>query len=176
MALVANSPNAWKLTVTLVDNGAKESTLLYALRAADHAAATTAAGLILAAIANVSAAVVKSYALSEVFVENALALPAGGVRVAEYANVTVVIDGFPNKVANLRIPAPLAGVFLAATGTNARIVDVTDADLQAYATMFGAAGPAFISDGEDLDVAADNGGIVRGGRNTRQTSTKVVVN
>lgn len=176
MALVAHSPNEWLLSVTLVDNGGKTSTLQYALRAADHTAAVTAAGLALAAIATVSAAVVKGYTLAQVFVEDALSLPATGVRVAEYANITVALDGFPNKVANLRIPAPLSSIFLAATGTNARIVDVTDADLQDYATLFAVGGPAYISDGEDLDINADNGGLIRGGRNTRQTSTKVVVN
>lgn len=147
MALVSAG---WRLSVTLVDSEGSESVLKYALTAANYADAWTATGLILAALNPVTDAVIKGHATSEVYVEDALTLPSG-VEVEKRAVITGRIeDSVPVRYANVVIPAPNQGIFQAATGSGARLIDKADAALLAYLALFEDGGSATISDRESL--------------------------
>src|SRR5688572_26853416 len=129
MALVSSG---FVLRVVLIDNGANQVTREYDLVAADMAAAETATTAILAALDAVTDAVIKSYTVGEQYVEDALTLPASGVQVENIAEVVLQIVDDPLKKAVISIPAPVAGIFVATSGTGANIVDVNDAALITY--------------------------------------------
>jgi hypothetical protein len=147
MALVSAG---FRLSVTLLDSEGSSSVLQYALTgAADFTAANNRATAILAALEPVTDAVIKGYSVGQVFAENALALPAGA-EVERRAVITAKIQGsLPPKYANIVIPSPTQGIFQAATGSGARLIDKADAALQAYLAVFvTGAGLATVSDGE----------------------------
>jgi len=139
------------MTCTLVDNGGNVTTKRYELRSADatEAAADTAA--IIAALNAVTNAVMSSYRYGEEFKENAFAFPAAGIENEDKASITCLLTTSGAKKGNLKIPAPVIGIFQGASGPSANIVDIGDTDLGTYADLFKTGGEAFISDGEDLD-------------------------
>lgn len=151
MALVSQG---FRLTVQVKDTSNSTSTLTYDLQATTYAAAVTDAAIILAALDAVTQSNVSQYLITEVFVEDAFALPVGAENAVK-AEVSGLIAGFPNKTGTFRIPAPSISIFSSATGAGYNIVDLDSANLQAYAQIFETGGQAFISDGENLgDVAA----------------------
>jgi len=140
----------FRVSVTVADSEGSESVLKYNLTAAaDFDDAIAAAGAILAALAPVTDAVIKGYAISQGFTENALTLPSG-VEVEKRAVITGRISGsVPTKYGNVVIPAPAQGIFQAATGSGARLIDKADTDLRNYLGLFQVtSGVASISDGE----------------------------
>lgn len=145
MALVSNG---YWLNVALKDNGGNETTRTYQLNAALIADAITDSAAIIAALNAVTDAVIVSHFFYERFVEDAFAYPAAGVEVENQALLDFDIVDHPEKSATLTVPAPNIGIFTAATGPGANIVDTTDAAVIAYAALFQAGGEAFISDGE----------------------------
>lgn len=147
MALVANG---WELTVSLIDNGGNVSNKVYNLTSASAAEATTDTATILAALDAVTDAVIKSYRISEVYIEDALVLPAGMVQIENLASIVAQVSGDPLKKANFLIPAPNAGIFVGISGTAANQVDVQDTALVTYATIFGVGQQATLSDGETI--------------------------
>jgi len=139
---------AWRtLTVDMIDTGGNSTTRTYRLTSADAAAAETDAAAILAALANVTDASVKSYTIGDVFVEGSLALPAAA-EVENQLQLTLPIFGKPNKSGTLTIPAPKPGIMQALTGQGFNLPDFTDAALIAYINLFTTAGKATLSDGE----------------------------
>lgn len=160
MALVSQG---FRLTVQLKDTSNSTSTLTYDLQAADATAAAAAAAIILAALAPVTQSNVSQYLITQVFVEDAFALPVGAENAVK-AEVAGLVAGFPNKTATFRIPAPSISIFSAASGAGYNIVDLDSANLQAYAQIFETGGQAYISDGENL--ADVSGGLVSGKRVT----------
>lgn len=173
MALVSDG---FGLNVTLVDaSGVNKSTLRFPLDYADWAAFNTGVGAgeidtILNIIGQVTDATILGYTVGQSFVEDTDSVGAAGSEVENVALITCLIDGYVNKYATLRIPAPTDGIFLAATGPNRNIVDVDDAAVQAYLSLFeNGTGYCTISDGEyvaDPTVAGNAKGkrIHRGSR------------
>lgn len=149
MALVANG---FELVATLVDNGGNTSTLRYELVSADHATALTDSAAIVAALVAVTNSVMSGYAIRTLFSENAFAYPAAGVENEDKASITVLLDGLGNKKANVKIPAPVIGIFTATLGLGANVVDISDADLLTYLGIFEDGGECYISDGEFMDL------------------------
>lgn len=148
MALVADG---FTLNVTVVDNGGNEGTLRYDLRAALYADAVTASSAIIAALNAITNAVIRRYAIHTKFREDAFAYPAAGVELEDKASLSVSLAGV-DKRANLKVPAPVIGMFTAASGPGANIIDVLDADTLTYVALFESGAEAYISDGEDVDA------------------------
>lgn len=149
MALTANG---FDLTVTLVDNGGNNSTLTYNLIAADHATALTATAAVIAALNAVTNSVISGYNIRTKYSESAFAYPAAGIENEDKASISVLLDGLGNKKANIKIPAPVIGIFTSASGWGANVVDISDADLLTYLGLFEDGGECTISDGEYMDV------------------------
>lgn len=153
MALVSGG---FRGSVTLVDNGRNTTTKQYELKATTLAAAVTDMADIVTALDAVTNAVIVSYNVSQVFVEDALALPAAGVQIEEQALITTTIVGDPLKSASFTIPAPVAAIFVGTSGENADIVNTENALFDAYFSVFQLNGQAYISDGESA-LAAKKG-------------------
>ena len=168
MALVSAG---FKLTVTLVDSSIEDqATLTYMLTAADNATAVASTATIIGLLQAVTAAVVKGYNLSQVFIEDALVPPAG-VEIENRAKVLARINNEPLKTATFYIPGAADGVFLAPTGPGRNEVDPTDADLIAYAGIWvDGTGLATISDGETLETGSSNG--ILGGERVHRASSR----
>lgn len=160
MALVARA-HPFELVVTLVDNGANETTKTYELQSADAAAAATDSAAIMAALNAVTQAVIKRYSINQVFIEDALVLPFSGVENQNQAVLTVVLASDPSKTGTLVIPAADPGIFVAASGENANIVDTGDAAVNAYVELFTTTNEAYMSDGELADVSLNFRGVRR---------------
>ena len=140
----------WWLAATLVDNGANSSTLQYQLRSADATEAAADASAVISALNSITDAVISDYYIKHKYSENALVYPAAGVQNEDKASITVLLSGGGNKKGNLKIPAPVIGVFTAASGGGANVVDMSDVDLNIYLDLFKTASECYISDGEDL--------------------------
>lgn len=133
------------------DTGGNHSILTYELRGAVYADAAADAVSIATALAAVTDAVIGGYRMAEVWEESAFAYPAGGIEVENKASLTTLLAGVGAGKANLKIPAPVDGIFQEATGPGYNIVDIVDADLVTYTNLFKAAGECYISDGQDMD-------------------------
>lgn len=147
MALV---DSGYRAQFTLVDNGGKKTTKTYQLRAADMATAVTDAAAILLALNAVTNSVVSTYNIANVFKEAALSFPAEGIRNADKMSLSVELETEGGKLANLRVPAPVIGCFIDATGPGANIVNTAASIVTDYCDLFKTGAEAFISDGEDL--------------------------
>lgn len=148
---MALTSNGWFLSVSLVDNGANTTHKRYQLQAIDATTAATDVATILAALGAVTDAVIASYSYGEEFVESTLVYPAAGIENENKASLTVLLDTGGGKKANHKIPAPVIGLFVAASGPSANIVDVADTDLNTYMNIFKSGNEAYISDGETMD-------------------------
>ncbi len=140
----------WFLSVTLVDNGANVTTLQFALRSADATTAATDSSAIVLALGDITDSVISDYYIKHKYSETVLVYPAAGVENENKASITVLLAGAGNKKANIKIPAPVIGVFTAASGGGANTVDMSDVDLVTYLDLFKAGAECYISDGEDL--------------------------
>lgn len=147
MALVSRG---WWLTVTLADNGDNRCTKTYQLRGADEITAQADATAIRAALNAITNAIVVSYSVSNRYEEDAISFPGAGVEIEDKLSMTCLLTS-GSKKANLKVPAPVIGAFVAPTGPSANICDITSSEVADYAGLFGIAGHAYISDGEDLD-------------------------
>lgn len=160
MALVAKT-HPFQLVVTLVDNGANETTKTYEMQAADAATAATDAAAIMAALNGVTDCVIKAYSINHQFVEDALVLPASGVENQNQALLTVQLASDPTKTGTLTIPGAAPGIFVAASGENANVVDTGDAQVNAYVELFTTTNEAYMSDGELADPGLAFKGVRR---------------
>jgi len=70
-------------------------------------------------------------------------------------------------ISQVYIPAPVAGLFVAASGANMDVVDVADSALQSYIGVLAA--EAFVSDHEVIDTGAGTAGMENGRRVTRKS-------
>jgi len=161
---MAFNSTGWEMTITVVDNGENKVTRRFAMTAAVHADVVTEAAIILAAFEAVCAAGTVAYSYKEVFANDALVVPASSAVQCEAQALLVMRDSVnPLKMHTITIPAPETDVFMDTSGDLANIVDITHADVLAYAALFDSAGEAYISDGESIAV----GGLIRGRRVTR---------
>jgi len=148
MALTADG---FRLVVSLADNGGNISTLTYALVAADHVTALADAVIITNALAAVTNAVIVQYAIKTMFAEDGFVYPEAGVENEDKASITVLLKGLGAKKANVKIPAPVIGIFTDTKGLGANVVDISDTDLNTYLDIFDDTGEATLSDGEEMD-------------------------
>ena len=144
MALVQQS---FELVVAISDTGGNITTRTYSLVATTYAAATTAAGEIIAALNAVTTGTIRGYRLAEVFIEDAFTFPVAA-QIENCAEISAPIVGAPNETAVLTIPAPDPGIFVASTGPSSNVVDISDTAVAAYLELFSNTGVATISDGE----------------------------
>jgi len=163
MALVnRGNGSGWFLTVILNDLQGDKTRLVYELRAADYAAAQAAEALILAALGPVTRSKMVARSLAQWQDEDTDYYPATESDASIKAVVSYKIGGSVD-IESFEIPDPdPAIVFVATSGQSANIVNVSAAEVIAYADVFKSTGQAFISDGEDLDV------LVKGKRTSRK--------
>lgn len=150
MALV---PGSWFLNVTFNDSGDNRSTRTYEMDVATAAAAATAAADMLAALANLTDAVILQYYFAQRYVEDTNLFPiVGNTQVENQAIFTYSIAGATNKSATNTIPGPKQAIFVDTVGAGANIIDTTDAAVIAFRALFQTAGDFFISDGEKVNT------------------------
>jgi hypothetical protein len=137
--------------VTLIDTKALKTSLSFALSDTVYADAVTAIGLFATALGLVTDANIYSEHLIEV-ISGGVALPADA-DITDEALVVTYLSGAAEvpKYWNLRIPAPVDGLFNADGVT----VDITDTDL--VDLVLNIATNCFVSDGEVVDVSVDDG-------------------
>lgn len=167
MALVSTG---YGLSVVLVDSGDNKAVLRYVLNSADAVTAATDAASIMTALNAITGAVISKYTLHHLYEENSFSWPAGGVNVEERATVTARLGTSPSKSHTLHIPAPVDALFVATSGPDRNRVDVTETTLQDYIDLFGSGAEAEISDGEYINTALANHGILEGKRTHRRSS------
>lgn len=163
MALVLSG---FEVTVELKDssNRSFRKVLKCNSGVADHAAALTAAAAYAAALSPIIDTVIKSYRVSDIFEENAFALPTGGINGSEQAMLVWNLEGGLETV-NHFLPGPDPGIFVATSGPNRNVIDIADAALGTYQNQFKTTGGVFeVSDGEQID---DDTPILRGERITK---------
>lgn len=136
---------------TLRDTGGNASVITYNLTAATIAAAVTDAATIAGLLAAVTEATIEKYSVGENYVEDAFSYPADASNWNK-ASMKVALST-AGKYANLTIPAPVDGIFTAASGPGYDVVDASDAALLAYVAIFQSGGQATISDGEVVAAA-----------------------
>ena len=158
----------WYLHVTLADQGGNKSTVRYDLTAVDAATAAADAATIMAELAPVTDAAIVGYALGEKFEEDAAFYGTGEIE--NLATISARIDANEQKFATIKIPAPAAGIFKAASGADYNVVDVADADLVAYLNLFATGEQVLLSDGEALLSPGTAGNVT--GRRTHRGSSK----
>jgi hypothetical protein len=151
---MALTQQGYELLVDFADNGGKPyARRTYPLVATDI---TTIPAIITSMLATISAAtdaVIASYRLAQVFVEDALVLPTAGVQNENQAIISAPILGRPNKSGTITIPAAKIGCFVSTSGKGANVVNTGAGVAQNYARMFDSAhgDEAYLSDGEFID-------------------------
>lgn len=165
MALVTKG---FELNLVLSDNGGNKSRMEFDLNSATFAAATTDAAAVISALNAVTDAVIVNYTLAEVFAEDTALYGAGEIE--NIASISARIDAAYPKYATIKIPAASIGVFQAASGPLANVVDPADTALATFLSLYIAAGVALISDGESLISPGTAGNVV--GKRIHRASRK----
>lgn len=137
--------------ISLADNGGNVTTKTYELDAADAAEAATNHAAVVAALTAVTDARVIAHFWYEKSVQDTPTLPASGVQIEDQALLTFEIAGNPLKSATLTIPAPKPGIFQAVTGSGANQVDLANAAVVTFRSLFQNANECFLSDGEKAE-------------------------
>lgn len=150
---MAIGSEGWKVSVKLMDAGGDITTRTYKMIKTVADDVETDALAILAALNPVTDCQIIGYEVSHIYAEDTVVFPSAGVQNENQAIVTVSLVGDPLKSATFSIPGANIGVFTAATGHGSNVVDVLDAALVTYATLFrpDGTGVAYISDLENLD-------------------------
>lgn len=165
MALVTRG---FELNLVLSDNGGNKSRMQFALNSITFAGATTDTADVIAAVDSVTDAAIITYTLAEVFGEDTVLYGSGEVE--NVASISARIDANYPKYATVRIPAANIGVFQAATGPLANIVDPADSAVVTFLELYTTAGVALISDGEVLISPSTAGNVV--GKRIHRASRK----
>jgi hypothetical protein len=94
-------------------------------------------------------------------------VPSGDADVHEYATITCYLNapGEAEKVTNIRVLAPVDGVFAGTEGELYDQVDTADADLVQYVQQLSQ--HAYVSDGEQINTGTGANGMKGGRRNAR---------
>jgi len=145
-------PSVFGVTVTYLDGGSNTTTREYFCDAdvADFAAANVAALAIIADIEALTDAEISSYRVFQVNNEGSLTIPSITVQIENCLSLTALLTAAGNKKANINIPAPKIGAFVAASGTQANIANTTAAIVTNFTDNFLVAGSFTISDGEEI--------------------------
>jgi hypothetical protein len=150
----------WVAEVAIADNSGKTVPRFYEApdaAFADFAAFQLAFATLLTQLNLMTAGVVASYRLSQVFVETALTLPASGVENENQAFFSGKIVGDPTDSATQSIPAADPGIFINTSGPGANVVNVGVNPTLTWIALFDATGPWTVSDGEAWDGATVQG-------------------
>ncbi len=102
-------------------------------------------------------ALVASYNVGVRYQEDTAVVGGANSEVENVALISALLDGFIDKRASLRIPAPVIGIFMTATGEGKNIVDVSDTALQTWLAHFETSGEITVSDGESIQDSATAG-------------------
>jgi hypothetical protein len=157
----------WLLAVVLSDIGGKKFNLRYAMTAADYTTAATDRTTLLSRLDAVTDCEIMSHSLTEKFGEDG---DVFGTDEGENQAEIVAKLTAPLKTVNIFIPAPIAAMFVAASGPDYDVVDPTNVSLQAYLSSFEAAGLATTSDGETIRDSATAGNFT--GKRIHKASRK----
>lgn len=142
-------------SVVLVDQGGNKATLRYDLNGIDHATALLNMQAIITDLDAVTTALVLSYSVAEAYQEDTSLFGVGEIE--NQALFTAKLAGTPLKFVNLKVPAPVDGIFIGATGPEYNEVDTSNALAQAYLANFEAGAEANVSDGENVRDSATAG-------------------
>lgn len=163
----------WRCSVNFMESSGKTVVRIYEAPAANFADSAAFEGFLQTAVTGFLAqlnaltdAVISSYTIEQVFVEDALTLPTGGVENQNEAFLSFKIEDDPTDSGNLSIPAATDSIFISATGSGRDIVDTADAALVLWVGRFDG-GELTVSDGEYVDLQTLRG--VR--RNVRSGKT-----
>lgn len=151
MAIVTKG---FELSITVTDNGANTSTLSWEANTAvvtDFATAQAQRDALLADLVAITDSVVTGTRLSEVQYEDSIAFPPAGVENENKASISYLIQD-TNETGNLKIPAPIIGIFVNPTGPSANIVNVGATELVNYTDNFRVTGGWYVSDGQHLQT------------------------
>lgn len=149
MALTADR---WFTVIKLVETSGKSTTMRVEQSAPiDDAAARAASLALVTDLAAVTNCAIAAYYTYQEFVEDAFSLPSGA-EIQNQALLQFSIDDEPTKTGTVRIPAPVDGIFAAASGPNYDVVDITDTDLIAFAANWLLDDLYYLSDGETADA------------------------
>lgn len=143
----------YRATVTLMDTAGDKTVLPFELNSATIVAANIDLAAIIGSLGVLSNAVITQYTMQEVYLNDAVVYPTGA-EIENEAFFSGQIVGRPNRSGNFRIPAPVDAMFVALTGPNYNIVDMTYAALLTYLGYFNDTGPVKVSDGEYLVAAS----------------------
>ena len=162
--------------ITLIDEQGLKTTLTYDLGTTVGADVTTEFGPVWDELADIAAALdaittANLFQVAMTFRDDALedaSLPTEA-EVPEEAAVAVHVaaDPLPEKLAYIRIPAPIDGLFLA----DGRTLDTNNTDLQDYVAELSA--NVEISDGESIITARGAAGIKLGYLRFKSRSARV---
>lgn len=146
MAFVSDG---YRATITMIDTAGDSTILTYPLNSADLAAAAVDLAAIIGSLGVLSDAIISSYTLGEVTINDALVFPADA-EVEDEAFFSGKIVGRPNRSGNFRIPAPVDAMFTTPTGPGHNIVNMAYAPLVTFLAFYDGSGPVSVSDGEFL--------------------------
>lgn len=149
MALVSAG---FEFTVVLEDNGGNTAAKVYDLTSADMTEALADAAAIIPLLDAVTDATIRSYRVSQKFIEDAFVPPVAGVQVENLASIVLRVSGDPTKKVTHMIPAPNQGIFSGISGKAANEVDPTDVALNDYLSIFLTGQRATLSDGENISL------------------------
>lgn len=150
---MALTTQGYELIVDFADNGGKPyARRTFPLVDTDPTTIPTVVTAMLATISAATDSAIAAYRVAEVFVEDALTLPAAGVQNENQAIITAPIVGRPNKSATVTIPAAKIGCFVATSGKGANVVKTDSGIAVNYARMFDPShgDEAYVSDGQQL--------------------------
>jgi len=136
---------------TFVDQGGNASTLRFDALSADYTTALLDVETVRQRLQALTRASLRAYGITDTFVDDAFVYPTGNVEIEDKASITVNLEGL-SKRANVRIPAPVDSIFTTATGPGFNVVNGSNADVQAFLSIFQTTGGVCtISDGETVD-------------------------
>lgn len=155
------------IDVTLIDGGGNKATITYETDLADLAALNTehtttdsilGTGGIVPDLELNTDATVLGVRMGVAYKEDTSLFGAEGSEVERKAILSCKKTGTQER-ANVNIPAPNVGMFIAAVGADRNTVDGTDASLLLYLENFATTGFLLLSDGETLDDVSVAGNV-----------------
>lgn len=135
-----------------MDNGGQQSVMQFDMVSATYGTAQASMALIVTALKALTNSKVPGYTVHAKFAEDNFILPGEVAQNENKASLTVSLAG-GNKKANIKIPAPVIGMFAGTEGGAANRVNTLYAPLLTYINYFTLAGnKAYVSDGERVDI------------------------
>lgn len=170
---MAIQSDGFTITMTVKDNGKGTSIKKYNLDPAvvvDFAGAQLARNAIYDALSGVIQGVIVATKLSEGQFENAIVYPVSNIEIENKGSVSVAIQGSADT-GNFEIPTVSPDIFVGLSGGAADQIDVTNAEVVAYADLFRhTTGVAFINRTQKIADSPNGNGIIVGKRVSSKNS------